>query len=68
MTPHEHKQFSELFCKAEFGMRVFMELHVELEQIFTELYAISGDPVFRQCYETLHSTPRPLLNEPVMHS
>jgi hypothetical protein len=63
LTPHEHKLFTEIFCRVKLGVLALEMLHVELEDDFRTLYDLTGDPVFRQAYENLHSVPHPIVHQ-----
>jgi hypothetical protein len=40
--------------------------HVKLEHEFEELYALTGDSVFKRAYETIHSVQHPVINQEIL--
>jgi hypothetical protein len=62
LSPHEHKLFTEIFCRVKIGIHALELLHIELEDDFHTLYELTGDPIFQRAYENLHSVPHPLVH------
>jgi hypothetical protein len=63
LSPHEHKLFTEIFCRVRLGVYALELLHVELEDDFHKLYDLTGDETFRRAFENLHSVPRPIVRQ-----
>jgi hypothetical protein len=63
LTPHEHKLFTEIFCRVRLGVYALEMFHIELEDDFHKLYDLTGNPVFKRASETLHSAPHPLIHQ-----
>ena len=63
LSPHEHKLFTEIFCRVKIGVHALELLHIELEDDFAKLYDLTGNPVFLRASQTLHSAPHPLTHQ-----